>query len=736
MSSLKTVYQRTLAASRKIGEAFRSATKSFKGREGLSEKLSQLDPDDLPEDQHKHHPGFVGAILEFAASHQRPSDGSGASPDDKKEVDRADVRAFATHFINKRPEYSRTKNGVAAAQMEGWLIKSSGHLFERFVETVLEKGNKYIAIFEGKLNKEEVRRFRAGIAGFTTFEHLIEAGEHNGEETFEFTILDCTATGQAAAKAKEPELKRGDANDGEKNGDAKLPGVKQSMESLLPTSRDEYDAVCEQGGLSGAALCVVAGDDIFETQVDIADGSRVQDPNGVVWLSEDGQTWVPDAETVEEAYVVPDQSQRPRNYRLVGDGEPARGACATCRYYRENDEDYFCELYEYGVGSEMTCDSWEARQEGLAEDEQDDATHEVVLSDYGAWGVVQEDEHTIVSVRESAWMVPHPYDEVIEGIVALGEMYEEMPAERDLMVEAYLRDYASECGVLCAVPEVVEAATGYVEERDALVEDNNQERLAEVSEDDRDELLEHAGELVDEQYPDVEQGGEQWHQLRMGVFGSLSRELVERQKTDPALGSGKHDGDAPGRMGAFKVSSRALRLFSQIPDFKGPQDTLFKRGKNIITDIPRTDLPKFFGLNGGDAGDIPDAQDIVARQPKKAFQIFLRRVARVHPKLHMYMQKVPSNVPIIFHMIVTQLSGEMMANLIFKRYFATDSSHPEAVKREGGRNKAADKRGSIQTRKELAQYAAAKEARRKSSVGVTDFGEADDEDDGGDGKKA
>lgn len=690
MSSLKNTYRRTLSAARKVGEAFRKATKALRGREGLEEKLSQLDPDAIPEDANKHHPGYVGAILEFAAQHTRATDGSG-NPDDAKEVDRKDVRAFATHFINKRPEYSRSKNGIAATQMEGWLIKTSGHLFERFVETVLEKGNKYLAIFEGKLNSEEVRKMRAGIAGFTTFERLIEAGEHNGEETFEFTILDCTATGSAKDK-KEPELQT-DKPSGEKNGDAKLPGVRQSMESLLPDSRDEYDAVCEQGGLSRAALCVVAGDDIFETQVSVDEGVCVKDPNGITWISEEGQTWTPDVESLDEAYVGYDKApQRPRNYRLAGergDGEPALGSCATCRYYREkNDEDFYCTLYAYGVGPEMTCDLWEARQEGLSEDVEDGVDEEVcaVSSDYSVWGVAREGGQTFVSVRGDAWVVPHSYDEVREGIVAIGEMYEDLPAERDLMVEAYLRDYASECGAPCAVPMLLEGRSDYTEERDALIEENNRERREALGEDDdREALLEQAGESVDEQYPDVEQGCEQWHQLRMGIFGSLSRELIERQKETPVLGFDSEE--KPARKGAFKVSSKALRMFmKEMPDFKGPQDVMFKRTRKAIASIPREDLPKFFGLNGDDASAIPDAQDVVARQPKKAFQIFLRRLARVYPKLHSYLQEVPSNASLIFFLVISRLSGEQMALQIFKRYFTTDSDHPGSAMR----NEAAD----------------------------------------------
>jgi len=692
MSSLKKTYQRTLFAARKIGESFRKATKALRGREGLEEKLFQLDPDAIPEDENKHHPGYVGAILEFAAQHTHATDGSG-NPDDAKEVDRKDVRAFATHFINKRPEYSRSKNGVAATQMEGWIIKSSGHLFERFVETVLEKGNKYLAIFEGKINSEEVRKMRAGIAGFTTFEKLIEAGEHNGEETFEFTILDCTATG-SAKEQKDPELQT-DKPSGENSGDVKLPGVKQSMESLLPDSRDEYDAVCEQGGLSRAALCVVAGDDIFETLVSVDDGACVKDPNGITWVSEDERTWMPEVESLDEAYVEYDKApQRPRNYRIVGDGETAHGACAMCRYYRaKHGDDYYCTLYAYGVGPEMTCDSWEARQEGLSEGVEDavDEEAQAVSSDYGAWGVVHEDGQTVVSVRDAAWVVPHPYDEVLEGIAALGEMYEELPAERDLMVESYLRDYAAECGVPCARPTLIEGETEHTDERDTLIEENNSERLEALDErDERDALLERAGEMVDEQYPDVEQGSEHWHQLRMGVFGSLSRELIERQKETPTLGFDREE--KPARKGAFKVSGKALRMFKrEMPDFKGPQDAVFKRTRKAIASIPREALPKFFGLNADDASAIPDAQDVVSRQPKRAFQIFLRNLARVYPKLHSYLQEVPSNASLMFFLVLSRLSGEQMALQIFKRYFTTESDHPGAASRRA--YEAADEEG-------------------------------------------
>jgi hypothetical protein len=302
-----------------------------------------------------------------------------------------------------------------------------------------------------------------------------------------------------------------------------------------------------------------------------------------------------------------------------------------------------------------------------------------VRSDYGAWSVLQEGDSTIITVGESAWIVPHPHGEVVEGIAALGEMYEELPAERDLTVEAYLVDYASECGAPCALPEAVADMEPSIEERDALIEENNRERLEETD-DGRDGLLERAGELVSEQYPDVEEGSEHWHTLRMGVFGSLSRELVERQKTTPHLAFDYEE--APARRGGFKVSSKALKLYRQeIPGFKGPADTMFKRVRGVVDAIPRTDLPRLFGITADSAAAIPDAQDVVARQPRRAFQTFLRKIKSVSPKLHGYMQKLGGtlNASIIFHMLVTRLSGEEMANMIFRRYFASQSDHPGAV---------------------------------------------------------
>lgn len=680
--SSRTEYRRTLSASRTIGEAFRAATKTYRGCEGLAERLFQLDLDDLPEDERKHHTSYVGAILEFATQHTRATDGSG-NPDDQKEVDRRDPRAFAMHFLNKRPEYSRNANGVAAVQMESWIIQSSGHLFERFVETVLESGDRFLTIFEGKLNSEEVRKMRFGVSEFTSLKPLIEAGEFNGEETFEFTIFDCKATG--TKPTAEPELRTTEPPIGDKRRDGvKLPGVRNSMESLLPSSREEYDAVYEQGGLSRTALEVVAGDDIFETLVEVEGGQRVQDPNGVTWTSEDGATWTPDVDSLDEAYDEYDKpSQVPRNYRKVTPEDP--GSCANCRFFRNGD---YCTLYSYPVGADWMCDLWAARDAGLREDAPDesdeldtDEQDAAVRSDYGAWGVVQEGGQTVVVVRESAWLVPHPFDEVVEGISALGEMYGKLPAERDLMVEAYLVDYAGECGAPCAVPEAVEDMESSVEERDLLIDENNAARLEEdPPEDDRNALLERAGELVDEDYPDVEQGGEQWHQLRMGVFGSLSRELAERQKTTPTLAFDREE--KPSRAGAFKVSGKALRLWkAEVPGFE-LKDTMFKRVREVVAAIPRTDLPKLFGVNADDASAIPDAQDVVAGQPRRAFQMFLRKVKRVHPKIHGYLQKVPSNASIIFHMVVSRLSGEDMANQIFRRFFSTESDHPAAAMAE------------------------------------------------------
>lgn len=702
-------YGRTTAAARKIAEARKSALQGFAGIPGLAERFAQLDLDDLPEEEHKHHRGYVGAILEFAAQHSQGHGSCGMDPDHDPESHN-DPRAFAQHFLSKRAEYSRSKNGLAASMFEAWLLESSGYLFSKFVETVLEKGNKFVAIFDSKLNKEELRRMRSGTAPFMQFETLIEAGEHNGEEIFEFTMFDCTASATPKKDADPNVQSTPNAVDG-REGDVKLPGTNGTrFESLLPSTREQYDAVYEEGGLTREALNVVLGDDSIETLVEGPHGCRVVDANGVAWTSESGELWLPDVDSIDESDDV--TPQEPRNYREF---EGATGGpCRTCRYMRHREGDGYCTLFAWVVESGMSCDEWGARQEGVfAEADGEDCCElfeRVLASDFGTWELREQGDTALVVVDESAWEIPHTFDEVLETVGEIGRLYEaDLAAERDLVVEATLRDFVEDCGEQAEMPDesLVESQR---EARDAIVESNNAARLEEaagtptivrtlahsVGIDEAKRLWEEAGEQVSEQYPDAERESERWHTLKLGVFKTMMRGAIdERQKVAPALAFSNADRKKQGgaglsfpdnertfRKGAFKVSAQVLKLFKEAGIIDSPADAVFKSVRKVVDAIPREKLPALVGVTKNDASAMADAQDVIAHRPRKSFQMFLRKVQMVSPKLHGVLQKIGlSNAALIYYMIVSRISGEDSALWLFKRFFSSFSDHPEDARR-------------------------------------------------------
>jgi hypothetical protein len=158
------------------------------------------------------------------------------------------------------------------------------------------------------------------------------------------------------------------------------------------------------------------------------------------------------------------------------------------------------------------------------------------------------------------------------------------------------------------------------------------------------------------------------------ISDQLSGAIQERQKETPA-GWGAADDERPTRRGAFKVSSKALKYFKKAsanidePVTK-PSEMLFKRSRDYINKIPRDKLPEFFGEK-----NMPDTQDLMARHPKKAFERWLRRVGKVDPRIAKYVRAVPENVPLIYYMFMEIVSGQLMADIIFKRHFETESGH-------------------------------------------------------------
>jgi hypothetical protein len=149
------------------------------------------------------------------------------------------------------------------------------------------------------------------------------------------------------------------------------------------------------------------------------------------------------------------------------------------------------------------------------------------------------------------------------------------------------------------------------------------------------------------------------------------RGLLDEAKQPPALAMG---GEEPAN--AFKVSSKALSLFkSNIGDDWKPEHALFQKQLDQINALSPDELSDLFGADSMDK-----AQDVIASNPRAAFNKWLSRLTRISPKLGKVVRSQPSNAALIFYKTVEKVSGRDIADTILKRYFETESDHPGAVK--------------------------------------------------------
>lgn len=148
--------------------------------------------------------------------------------------------------------------------------------------------------------------------------------------------------------------------------------------------------------------------------------------------------------------------------------------------------------------------------------------------------------------------------------------------------------------------------------------------------------------------------------------------LSERQKASAA---GDFPDESRGRKGAFKIGFAFSAAAKQVYGDK-LEKVLFKRQRELINAIPRDDLPKIWKKD-----NMADAQDVIARNPKKAFQMFLVNVHRVSPKLGKLVRAVPENASLYFYAIMLRVSGRDMADIILKKYFSTTQEYKPKSKK-------------------------------------------------------
>jgi len=156
----------------------------------------------------------------------------------------------------------------------------------------------------------------------------------------------------------------------------------------------------------------------------------------------------------------------------------------------------------------------------------------------------------------------------------------------------------------------------------------------------------------------------------MKISEQLDSAVQEAQRVDPELAwPGKERKTKPG---SFKVSSKELDFLKKAANGKGPDAIFFKRQKDLINNISREDLAKVVGKD-----NIPDAQDFIAYKPRQAFQRFLVNIGKYSSKLGKALRGTHAPMSsMVFYMVMMRLSGRMMADIVFKRYFETESGHP------------------------------------------------------------
>jgi hypothetical protein len=257
-------------------------------RGGLAKKISRLRsdvnlPDKLPviEVETLHPRYYTNLIVAEAAA----SKGAG--------VDADDVKEFVKFFMDKSPAYSQTDTGLAALQFESFLTERQMGVLDRLVETVVDRNEStFLAVFHGKITEEEMKQLRQAVSEFVEFDVLVKAGAKNYDDdrVSDLTVLEC----KPVKGFDFPNPFKQDKEDEDQ------PRVN---EDLHPRTREDYQRVIDEGGLPvihfqtlfpGAALSTPDSGPLLEAQ----------DPYGTLWVSTDGQRFVPKLERRSDPKIV------------------------------------------------------------------------------------------------------------------------------------------------------------------------------------------------------------------------------------------------------------------------------------------------------------------------------------------------------------------------------------------------------------------------------------------------
>lgn len=434
------------------------------------------------ESSHGHSLTYVAWVLETA---QLASGGGSA-------------REFAQTFLERPHDYSKTKAGISAIMLEVWLSRRGQALFRKFVETVVDGQDTFLAVFEGQLSQIEFDRMKLQTEEFVAdYKPLVLAGQRNQDNMVsDLTILEVTAA-KSLTKDSLPNQDSTETRPGAPGTPEPRDDERKRENSLRPESRQDYERVIAEGGLSTAALPVVFGPDLRTVSASVL-GLSFVDQNGVAWKRHTHGSWVPDM----SAHVV--ESGGPPGLRKASKG--SWQSCQTCAFYDYSATGKSGQCSQFGgdVATTQICDAWDGRETGaesvapivnivIGEDADPPAvpTREpetlpyevteagVTRSLCGSWALFESPvaggpSRTVIVAESAAWALDVPLERVVETVQQLSACYPDAAAwHRDRCVEHALAEWARDEGVevenLDECLRVAQTDPDLLAERDATV---------------------------------------------------------------------------------------------------------------------------------------------------------------------------------------------------------------------------------------------------------------------------
>lgn len=438
---IRTRYPSKISDARRTqAEAIRLALSSLAidGEPAMDEATRALGRSDTASPRgHGHTAAYVKWVLEAAQLAT-----GGMSP-----------REFAKTFLARPFDYSQTRAGIAAVMLEVWLASKGQALFKKFVETVLDGDDVFLAVFDGPLSQAEFDRMQLQTEEFVSdLKPILLHGQRSADNMVsDLTIIELKAAPKLTKDSLPKPAPQLTAPRLEPRDDEK----KREL-GLRPESIEDYRRVLAEGGISTAALSVVFGHVVVR-------GDTFVDPNDTTWTLSEDDKWVP----------VLSEAGGPPSLRKAAKG--SWQSCQTCAYYEapHHGGSGVCSQFDdTPVSTKSLCDAWDGNETGA--DESEDPTRiRIVLpssvstsrshvfeqsqdgtirSLSGHWAVFEAanpelQRETVIVLESGSYAVARSLREVTRVVEDLAACYSEsMRQEADQCIEHALSEIVAESG--------------------------------------------------------------------------------------------------------------------------------------------------------------------------------------------------------------------------------------------------------------------------------------------------